>query len=65
MKSLFLTLLFASFLSFVYSQNVEVPDANFKNPLIYAGVDTDEDGEISFDAAEAITYTHVVRSSLC
>jgi hypothetical protein len=37
-----------------YSQNVNIPDIHFKNALIEAGVDTDDDGEISYDEAEVV-----------
>jgi hypothetical protein len=54
MKRIFLsmTLLFVACIS--YSQNVNIPDANFKNALISAGVDTNEDGEISYAEAAVI-----------
>ncbi len=34
------------------AQNVNIPDANFKNALISVGVDTNEDGEISYAECE-------------
>ena len=37
------------------SENVDIPDPNFLLALIEAGVDTDEDGEISQSEAEAVT----------
>jgi hypothetical protein len=39
----------------IYSQNVDIPDANFLNALLMLGVDTNEDGLISYAEAEQIT----------
>ena len=39
---------------FSYGQNVDIPDPNFLRALIDEGVDTDGDGQISFEEAEAI-----------
>lgn len=40
------------------SQIVNIPDENFKNKLIDLGIDTDNDGEISYDEA-ANVYGHL------
>jgi len=42
-----------------FSQNVNIPDTAFLNALIEEGVDTNEDGEISYAEAEVITYLDV------
>ena len=55
MKILILSILVLTMASVSNAQNVNIPDANFKNALISAGVDTSEDGEISYAEAEAIT----------
>jgi hypothetical protein len=36
----------------LFSQNVNIPDANFLNHLIVGGVDSNEDGQISYAEAE-------------
>ena len=54
MKTLILWILVLTIASVANAQNVDIPDANFKNALISAGVDTSGDGEISQDEAEAI-----------
>jgi hypothetical protein len=38
-----------------FSQNVYIPDENFKNRLIELGIDTNNDGEISYEEAAAVT----------
>ena len=47
------------------AQNVNIPDAIFKNALINVGVDTDEDGEINYDEAEAVTSLDVSGMRIC
>ncbi len=59
MKSFILWILALSIASVSSAQNVDIPDVNFKNALIRAGVDTDENGEISYTEAEAITSLDV------
>ncbi len=46
------------------AQNVVFPDANFKAALISDGVDTGDDGEISFVEAAAVTTMDVDASSI-
>ena len=41
-------------------QNVDIPDPNFLTALIEAGVDLDEDGEISQSEAEAVTNLVII-----
>jgi hypothetical protein len=64
MKTLILSLLMLALASISYAQNVNIPDANFKNALISAGVDKDKDGEISYAEAEAITNIVVSNSNI-
>ena len=47
-----------------YAQNVNIPDTNFKNALISAGVDTNEDGEISYAECEAIKKLDVSQKNI-
>ena len=47
------------------AQNVNIPDTNFKNSLIDAGVDTDENGEISYAEAEAVTCLDISGNLIC
>ena len=42
-----------------HAQNIKIPSTAFKNALIEAGIDTNGDGEISYDEAEAVTYLDV------
>lgn len=51
----FLILVFFSIIQFTLAQNVYIPDENFKNRLIELGIDTNTDGEISYEEAEAKT----------
>jgi Leucine-rich repeat (LRR) protein len=39
----------------IYSQNMDIPDGHFLNALLMLGVDTNEDGLISYAEAEQIT----------
>ncbi len=48
----------------MFSQNVNIPDANFLAALIEAGVDTDEDGQISFVEAENITSLEIGEKNI-
>ncbi len=59
MKTLILCILVLTIASVSSAQNVNIPDANFKNALIEAGVDTDKDGEISYAEAEAVNTINV------
>jgi len=45
--------------SILLSQDVSIPNANFLDALIEGGVDTDEDGQISIEEAEAVTNLNV------
>src|SRR5690554_564552 len=45
--------------SFLHAQIVNIPDVNFKNALIEAGVDTNGDGEIQISEAEAVINLNV------
>lgn len=51
-KIFFVSILLLTFL-LTSGQNVNIPDENFKNGLIELGVDTNGDGEISYEEAEA------------
>ena len=64
MKTILLTVtvLFVACIS--YSQNVTIPDVNFKNALISVGVDTNEDGEISYAEAAVIKKLDVHEMSI-
>ena len=64
MKTLILSILVLTMAFISNAQNVNIPDANFKNALISAGVDTNEDGEISYAEAEAITYLDVSSKNI-
>ena len=64
MKSLTFTLLLSISLSIVVAQNVNIPDANFKNALIEKGVDTNNDSIIQVSEAEAITRLEVYGRSI-
>jgi len=57
MKTFKPILIFTLFIGvqFATAQNVYIPDDNFKDRLIYLGIDTNNDGEISYDEAAAIT----------
>ncbi len=46
------------------AQNVNIPDINFKNALISAGVDTDKDGEISHAEAKSVTSLDVSEKNI-
>jgi hypothetical protein len=59
MKILILSMLILAMAYFSDAQNVSIPDTNFKNALILVGVDTNEDGEISYAEAEAIHNLNV------
>jgi hypothetical protein len=59
MKILILSMLMLAMASISNAQNVNIPDAKFIYALISAGVDTNEDLEISYTEAEAITYLDV------
>lgn len=48
----------------LFSQNVNIPDANFLAALIEEGVDTNEDGQISYAEAEAINSLNVSGKSI-
>jgi uncharacterized repeat protein (TIGR01451 family) len=63
MKKLLLLLALA-IVQISYSQNVNIPDANFKAALIADGVDTNNDGEIQVSEAEAITEISVINKNI-
>ncbi len=65
MKTLILSVLMLSIAYTSGAQYVNIPDANFKNALIEAGVDTDENGEISYDEAEAVTSLDLEGEYIC
>jgi hypothetical protein len=54
MKTIILSLLVITMACISFAQNVNIPDAHFKNALISAGVDINDDGEISYTECEAI-----------
>ena len=62
MKTLTLLILMLTIAFVSSTQNVNIPDVNFKIALIEEGVDTDEDGEISYTEAESITSYLEVNS---
>ncbi len=64
MKTLILSLLLFAMAYFSDAQNVNIPDASFKSALISAGVDTNEDEEISSAEAEAINSLDVSSKSI-
>ena len=59
MKTLILSIVMLTLAYYAYAQNMNIPDTNFLNALIEAGVDTDENGEISQDEAEAVSSLDV------
>jgi Leucine-rich repeat (LRR) protein len=61
MKTIIIWMLMLTITSVSIAQNVKIPDANFKNALIEAGVDTSGDGEISYAEAEAVTNLSIRR----
>jgi len=58
-NTLYLSFIFILINLLSYAQNVNIPDNNFKNKLLihYPLIDTNNDGEIQFSEAEAITET--------
>ena len=48
----------------MFSQNVNIPDANFLNALIGQGVDVNADGMISYTEAEAVIYLSITWESI-
>lgn len=58
MKTLY-TVIFLLACSFLNAQIVNIPDINFKNALIEAGVDTNSDGEIQVSEAEVVMNLNV------
>jgi len=62
----FALLLFALVLgvSTLFSQNVPIPDTAFLAALIEKGVDTNEDGLISYEEAEAVNILHVSEKDI-
>ena len=67
MKKLLLLLgLVAGTASFVQAQNVNIPDANFKNALLTQSfvIDTNGDGEISFAEAAVVTYLNLDEKNI-
>ncbi|MGB3343659.1 MAG: hypothetical protein WBA61_07090, partial [Aequorivita sp.] len=59
MKNLYTYLCLMMMGSFLHAQIVNIPDVNFKNALIEAGVDTNGDGEIQISEAEAVINLNV------
>ncbi|HLW31532.1 MAG TPA: T9SS type A sorting domain-containing protein [Aequorivita sp.] len=55
----YFTFLFILIGSFLHAQVVNIPDINFKNALIEAGVDTNGDGEIQVSEAEAVINLNI------
>jgi Leucine-rich repeat (LRR) protein len=53
--SIFLTSIFTC----LHSQNVYIPDQNFKTYLIQQGVDLNNDNEISYDEASIVNYLDI------
>ena len=49
---------------FAFSQNVNIPDSNFKAALISKNVDTNADGEISNAEAQAISYLEMSSKNI-
>ncbi len=64
MKTLILWMMLLTIALVTNAQNVNIPDANFKNALISAGVDTSGDGEISYAEAEAIKNLNVSEKDI-
>ncbi len=54
MKKLLLNIIFLFLLNFTNAQNIDIPDANFKNALISLGVDKNNDGEVSFNECSVV-----------
>ena len=64
MKRIALTLMAILIVAFpMFSQNVSIPDANFLAALIRAG-DTNDDGQISHEEAEAVTNMNVASNEI-
>jgi len=56
MKRILFTMLFFSFITFVFAQNVNIPDANFKAYLVgNTAINTNGDSEISVAEAQAFS----------
>lgn len=55
MKKKILSIILITISVYCYSQNINIPDANFKTKLLALGVDTNNDNEISNLEAQAIT----------
>jgi Leucine-rich repeat (LRR) protein len=64
MKTIILSVLVLTMAFISNAQNLNIPDADFKNALISVGVDINEDGEISYAEAEAITYLNFRERSI-
>jgi hypothetical protein len=64
MKTLILTQLLLTIAYFSGAQNVNIPDEFFKSALIAAGVDTDENLEISTSEAEAVKLLDVTNKNI-
>jgi Leucine-rich repeat (LRR) protein len=64
MKALTFLIFFLFLTSVSIAQNINIPDTNFKNALISSGVDTNEDGEISFAESVAITKLDVSDNNI-
>jgi hypothetical protein len=64
MRTLILSIFIFTLSYYSHAQNVNVPDAIFKDALISAGIDTNDDGEISFAECEGINYVNVNNQNI-
>jgi len=64
MKTIILTMLMLALAYLSDAQNVNIPDEFFKSALIVAGVDANDDVEISTTEAEAITFLDVTNKNI-
>jgi Leucine-rich repeat (LRR) protein len=48
----------------LFCQNVDIPDANFLNALIEDGIDTNEDGQISYAEAAVVTKLDISQEKI-
>lgn len=64
LRSILIQLCAILFLNIASAQIVDIPDQNFKNALIQAGVDLDNDGNIQVSEAVAITDLALIESSI-
>lgn len=66
MKTFYLSILLLCFFKISSSQNVNIPDINFKNALVNHDpiIDTNGDGEIQVSEAELATIINVSSTSI-